>query len=256
MEALEEIIKNFKSISLSEMDSVSLMERYDRKYTFHTSRLPELFHQLKNEYRILQVNQHRICQYDSLYFDTPDLQLYHRHQYGRGNRFKIRFRKYVDSNLTFFELKIKTNQERTVKYRIKQPDISYSLQGEAAAFLQKQLPVNASDFIPQIMISFKRITLVHQSLPERATIDIGLTAERNGRVYVSNHLAIAEIKQRRTHRSYFACLLKRNHLHEGAISKYCLGIINTVPEIKKNNFKPRLLQIRKIEHDLTARPAC
>ncbi len=256
MEKRNKILQTFKSISLAEMDGVALLDRYDRKYTFHSAWLPALFHELKNEYRILEVNGKRICQYDSLYFDTPDLQLYHRHQYGRGNRFKIRFRKYVDSNLTFFEVKVKTNRERTVKYRIKQPDIVYSLQGEPAEFLEKQLPVNASDFLPQLMVSFKRITLVHQTFPERATIDIGLISERNGIRYESDNLVIAEIKQDRTHRSPFAALLKQNHLHEGAISKYCIGMINTNAEIRKNNFKPRLLQIRKIEHDIASRPAC
>lgn len=256
MENMNDLLQSFKSISLSEMDNVALMDRYDRKYTFHVAWLPELFHHLKNEYRILEVNQKRMCLYDSLYFDTPDLQLYHRHQYGRGNRFKIRFRKYVDSNLTFFEVKVKTNRERTVKFRIKQPDIAYSLQGEPAGFLQKQLPVNPSAYIPQIRISFDRITLVHNTFPERATIDIGLVSERNGTRYKSDNLVIAEIKQDRTHRSPFAALLKQNHLHEGAISKYCIGIINTIPEIRHNNFKPRLLQIRKIEHDLASRPAC
>lgn len=256
MNTVAEILSYFGSTSLAEMDSVSLMDRYDRKYTFHEAWLPELFHQLKNEYRILEVDQKRTCRYDSLYFDTPDLQLYHRHQYGRGNRFKIRFRKYVDSKLSFFELKVKTNRERTVKYRIKQPDIAYTLAGEPALFLEKQLPVKASDFIPQLMVSFSRITLVHQSMPERVTIDIGLTSERNGLKYISEHLVIAEIKQDRTHRSPFAVLLKQNHLHEGAISKYCIGMINTMPEIRKNNFKPRLHQIRKIEHDLAPRPAC
>ncbi len=256
MENLNEVTAPFKSISLAEMDGVALMDRYDRKYTFHSAWLPGLFHQLKNEYRILEVNGKRICLYDTLYYDTPDFQLYHRHQYGRGNRFKIRFRKYVDSNLTFFEVKLKTNRERTVKYRIKQPDILHSLQGEPAEFLEKQLPVSASAFYPQLMVSFKRITLVHQSFPERATIDIGLVSERNGIRYESDHLVIAEIKQDRTHRSSLAALLKQNHLHEGAISKYCIGIINTVPEIRKNNFKPRLLQIRKIEHDIASRPAC
>ncbi len=255
MENMNEILQSFKSISLAEMDNVSLMDRYDRKYTFHTAWLPELFHQLKNDYSILEVNHKRICQYDSLYFDTPDLQLYHRHQYGRGNRFKIRFRKYVESNLTFFEVKVKTNRERTVKYRIKQPDIAYSLQGEPAAFLEKQMPVKSSDFVPQLMISFNRITLVHQSLPERATIDVGLVSERNGNRYESNNLVIAEIKQNRTHRSSFAALLKQSHLLEGAVSKYCIGMINTVSGIRQNNFKPRLLQIRKIEHDTASRPA-
>jgi hypothetical protein len=238
------------------MDGVALLNRYDRKYVFHAAWLPELFHQLKNEYRILEVNQKRICQYDSLYFDTPDLQLYHRHQYGRGNRFKIRFRKYVDSSLTFFELKVKTNRERTVKYRIKQPDIAYSLLGEPADFLEKQLPVKASGFAPQLFVSFKRMTLVHQSFPERATIDIGFVAERNGAKHESRHLVIAEIKQERTHRSTFASLLKQHHLPECAISKYCMGIISTEPKIRQNNFKPRLLQIRKIDHDFASRPAC
>ncbi len=256
MESPATLLSTFRGITLDEMDRVNLMERYDRKYVFHVSELAEILHCLKDQYRVLEVNRTRLCTYDSLYFDTPDLQLYHCHQSGRGNRFKIRFRKYIDSEVTFFELKVKTNRERTVKYRIRQPDIAYSLSGEPALFLQKRLPVDASKFFPQLKVAFQRITLVHQSLPERATIDINLTTGWNGTHADLPHLVIAEVKQNRTHRSPFATLLKERHIREGALSKYCLGILLTYPDIRKNNFKSRLLKIQKIEYDLVARPAC
>jgi len=114
LESIKNILDQFAPITLSEMDSVKLMNRTDTKFIFTTNELPKLLEELKNDYRLLDINGNKISRYESLYFDTEDFQLYHQHRCGKLNRYKVRFRKYVESELNYFEVKFKNNKGRTV----------------------------------------------------------------------------------------------------------------------------------------------
>jgi hypothetical protein len=67
---LNDILNEFETISLKEMDSVALMDRTDTKFVFRVDQLPDFLEQIKNDYRILDVKGNRISRYESLYFDT------------------------------------------------------------------------------------------------------------------------------------------------------------------------------------------
>ena len=58
----------------------------------------------------------------TLYFDTPDRQMYAEHQRGRKNRQKIRVRRYESSGVSFLEVKRKNNKGRTDKKRMEIAD--------------------------------------------------------------------------------------------------------------------------------------
>lgn len=60
----------------------------------------------------------RSFDYDSVYFDTPQLDSYLLAARGRRLRFKIRTRTYVDSSLSFMEVKTGSGREATVNERI------------------------------------------------------------------------------------------------------------------------------------------
>ena len=49
-------LNKFKSISLEDLESVSLLRRYDSKFTFHSVNLPILLEKLKDKYQILEIN--------------------------------------------------------------------------------------------------------------------------------------------------------------------------------------------------------
>ena len=100
----------FEKITLGEMDSVKLMDRMDVKYLIPLHLLPYIMHEAIEYYKLLEINNERLCSYETLYYDTEDYQLYHSHQSGRLNRYKVRFRNYVGSNLSFFEIKRFTNK--------------------------------------------------------------------------------------------------------------------------------------------------
>ncbi|MCE9538823.1 MAG: VTC domain-containing protein, partial [Bacteroidetes bacterium] len=131
MKNLNSILAEFSPITLKEMDGVKLMDRIDTKYVFTVQQLPVLLEQLKNDYKILTVEGNRLSRYESLYFDTKNFDLYHCHHRRKPNRYKIRFRKYVESNLHFFEVKFKNNKGRTIKNRVKQKQIDGSIKDVA-----------------------------------------------------------------------------------------------------------------------------
>jgi hypothetical protein len=66
-------------------------------------------------------------------------------------------------------------------------------------------------------------------------------------------MVIAEVKQDKEVKSAFIKLMKKYHIREGAISKYCFGIVHLFGAIKHNNFKPKLNLIKKALYGTTAR---
>lgn len=79
MEELDQIIQAFQPISLTEMDSVKLMDRTDTKFVFHIRDLKKILDDIAGNYRALEVEGSRWSPYETLYFDTPNLELYLRH---------------------------------------------------------------------------------------------------------------------------------------------------------------------------------
>jgi len=103
----ENILQNFQPISLSEMDEVKLMNRTDTKFVLNRTLFNEVLPQLTSSYRVLEISDQRLSSYRTLYFDTSGFDLFLDHHNGKGNRFKVRIRKYVESNLFFLEIKNK-----------------------------------------------------------------------------------------------------------------------------------------------------
>ena len=101
MAFLDNYITSFESISLEEMDSVSLMKRVDTKFVFNRSLLEEIFPLLAGQYKLLYVNDVVKSKYTSLYFDTNDFKFFMNHHNGKLNRSKVRFREYIDSQVSF-----------------------------------------------------------------------------------------------------------------------------------------------------------
>jgi len=115
---IKDILANFDPIMLEEMDSVKLMDRTDTKFVFSFDQLPGILEAIRPYYRALEISGTRVSKYETLYYDTDDFNLYQRHHCGKMNRYKIRSRKYVESDLHFFEVKYKNNKGRTINNRI------------------------------------------------------------------------------------------------------------------------------------------
>jgi hypothetical protein len=252
MKQVDDILKRFEPVSLGEMDRVGLMNRTDTKFAFSSSHLSEILQSIQSDYHILVVDHARVHKYDSLYFDTTDFRMYTDHHAGKASRYKIRARKYVDTNHCFLEIKFKNNKGRTIKSRMPLPEIEQALQGSGTTFLSKNSAFRASELEPKLYSSFFRITLISKHAEERITIDTGLQFKNGVSEVNLPQLAILEVKRADFRPSAIMQVMKHIKIREGAISKYCFGVTQLYNHVKKNNFKPEILAINKINDETTA----
>lgn len=252
MSPLKEILNNFQPISLEEMDNVKLMERTDTKYIFPYADLPQVLGEMMPNYRLLEIGGIRTHRYESLYFDTPEFHLYLKHQSGKLNRHKIRFRRYVDTGgKIYFEIKFKNNKERTIKKRVKMMESVFEIRDSADQLLQEITPFDASMFQPKLWTNYTRMTFVNKFSQERLTIDTNLhyIKEDKNAPELAVHfpqLVIAEAKRDKTaFSSPFIRTMRNRLIREGGISKYCFGIYHLFDSVKKNRFKQRVRAIQK-----------
>lgn len=239
-----QILEQFAPITLKEMDNVKLMNRTDTKFTFTLSQFEKVMTEIKDNYRILEIEGKRLCRYETLYYDTNKLDLYREHHCGKLNRYKIRHRTYVDSHTGFLEVKFKNNKGRTIKTRISQANVPLAWEGDNETFLKKTLPFTPQVLIPVIWINYNRYTFVNKNGPERLTIDLNLEFVKDSTSQKLDRLVIAEVKQEKRKASPFMTVMKKYHIREGSISKYCMGIAMTC-NVKKNNFKSKLITIKQ-----------
>jgi hypothetical protein len=249
MDRFLQVLNSLDPISLSEMDAVKLLDRTDTKFLFHRSKLEQVLNGVKDHYRVLEINNVRNNAYETLYYDTPGFELYLKHHNDRSNRYKIRYRKYVGSDLNFFEIKFKNNKGRTIKSRIQRSEVEMEIRGKAKALLEDTTHYTSEMLRPVFWVNYSRMTLVSRNFSERLTIDTFLTFKNECSSVSFDNLIIAELKQEKASlRSPFARLMTEGRIKQNSLSKYCLGVTQLIDDVKKNNFKPKLLTLNKILH--------
>lgn len=248
---IQAVLNEYSPISLAEMSDVRLMNRIDTKYTTTLSLLPELLKRLQADYFVQEINGERMSSYHTMYLDTPDRKMYLDHHNGRRTRMKIRVRAYLDSQIIFLEVKNKNNKGRTKKKRIQLPGMYSYDHKEAEMFLAEYAKYPLENLIPRQENRFLRITLVNKRKTERLTIDVNLSFRNlsDGSEEHLDDMVIIELKQDGNLPSYAKNQLADLHIHPVGISKYCLGTILTVPEIKSNRFKKKIIQLNKIRRE-------
>ena len=242
---INNLLETFAPITLAEMDEVKLMNRTDTKFVFERSLLPEILELLSSSYQVLSVENKRISEYKTLYFDTIDFQFYMDHHNGKENRFKARIRNYVESDLFFLEIKNKV-KGRTAKSRIRLDDFEMELGNRSQNYIEEVIG-KGTELEAKLWNGFHRITLVQVESTERLTLDLGLNFSWNDEEKKFDHIVIAELKQERANRaSLFYSLMKKNQIRPSGMSKYCVGVISLFGDIKYNVFKEKLLLIDKL----------
>lgn len=238
-------LNSFDGTGLKELEGLQLQNRVDSKYVFHVNDFINVLESIKNDYRVLEIDGKRIFSYESLYFDTDDYMLYKFHHNGKLNRLKVRFRKYLDSGLTYFEVKYKIKGDRTDKLRLKSDDISRDL-------TEKELELVKHDYLDthglqqKLWVHFKRITLASKKMDERLTIDLNVSFDNFKDKKTFPELIVAEVKQNKS--SVLSPIIQKfklNHYEQIAFSKYSTGIA-LLEDIKSNAFKPNIIKINKI----------
>ena len=265
-ERLEDIIAKFEPISLAEMGSVKLMNRVDTKYAVSTALLPDILKAAKSDYFAQEIDGKRIATYDTMYYDTETLDMYIRHHDRQLVRQKIRVRQYVDSNLTYLEIKRKNNKGRTSKKRIQVPGFELTA-GVASTLKHKRKEdevLTVEQFIdsksrytwdtisPHLWTKFHRITLVNKAKTERLTIDMDLVWDNviSGESKTFGELVIIELKRDGNIPSKMTHIMQELRVKPLKISKYCIGTALTTPDIKKNRFKAKIRAIEKMLGDV------
>lgn len=241
------MLQSFDAIALPEMGRVELLRRTDTKYLLGEDQFFHALARLTDHYRILEIEERRLQHYQTLYFDTWDWALYRQHHDGWHNRYKVRKRVYVDSDLSFLEIKHKTDDRTTIKSRMPGQGWSAQIPPAARAFLHEHYPYRAEELEPKLGNTFQRITLVSTERIERVTIDLDLCLVCNSAQVRLDGIAVAEVKQDRfSVGSEFVQQMRLQGVRATRFSKYCIGVSMLYPEVKHNLFKPQLRRIDQL----------
>lgn len=243
---IRQYLKEFNKISLSQMDNVSLMRRIDTKYLLTQNDLLKILPSLKEDYKILEINGNRLMSYATLYFDSVLKNCFIDHHNGKSNRFKVRIRNYIESNLSFLEIKRKNNLGITKKERQEIESFQDYFSNKSIKFIQKN-KIDPKKLEPTLYNNFKRLTLVNKCSAERVTIDLNLSYKIENEEKKFDKIVIIEVKQDpKLKQTKINKLLKSNSILPTNFSKYCIGVTNVFSDVKKNRFKELNLKLNKL----------
>jgi hypothetical protein len=172
------------------------------------------------------------------------LQFYYDHHNGYSNRLKVRSRKYLETNTSFFEVKQKQNVERTSKTRESVADLITDIDEHRQSNVQNLSRKPISDLSLILNNKFNRITFVNNSNSERMTLDFNIQFSDKTNTKSMSEFYVLEIKQSKSNcRSIITNALKKSNIREQSFSKYIFGVIALKSDIRKNNFLPILKKI-------------
>ncbi len=251
--ALEKSLQAMGSHNLAQQNGSALMDRIDTKYLISRDKLPDLLKALSLDYSVLCENDKRVFTYETTYFDTPNKHFYHAHHNGHLNRRKVRFRRYVDSNIGFMEVKLKNNKGRTIKKRVPM-DCVRANDESVKEFVGQCLVDNSgsqeSKLNTTLFVNYRRITLMNKHHQERLTIDVDLhfQCSQSNKSRKLEGLFIVEVKrQAKQQPSSFSKAAKQLALRPVKFSKYCMGLALTDDgALKTNRFKQILFKVEKM----------
>lgn len=264
--------------------SAGLLTRIDRKYLVASDTAQGVIDALAERALVLDIDGLRCFSYASTYFDTPELGSYFQAAHKRRRRFKIRTRSYLDSGLTFLEVKTRGPRGATIKQRMdyRAADADH-LTPEGLGFIADCLaPLSGSvrdarrvarSLKPVMSTTYRRTTLHLPDDGARATIDTDLTwtafasgeddegeergsgtrATRRGAPRPAGPLAVVETKNPARCSPTDRYLWANGH-RPSRISKYATGMAVLHPELPANKWH-RLLTRELGSTGSTARAA-
>lgn len=169
--------RRMPTLDLDRIAAVRLMNRVDTKYLVDEALCMELLERAADQYYVQIIDDCRACRYATLYYDTPQWDMYHLHHNRRLTRQKIRTRTYVETGVTYLEVKNKSNKGRTHKRRMALDRSLFAAAATdtaAADFLRREARYAPETLSPSLATRFVRVTLVNRAMTERLTIDFDL----------------------------------------------------------------------------------
>lgn len=244
-----DILDKFVGIGLENIGKANFMNRIDTKYPLRSDVLfRKVLPNIVDDYYIVEINKLRYMAYETVYFDTPDNRFFNMHQNGKKDRYKVRKRTYVDTGNTFLEIKHKNNKGKTKKKRIEITTSLNEIFPEEYEFVSQHLPdCDPMTLVPVIQNHFHRITLVRKDMTERCTIDCELGFQTLDHTDTETEgFAMVELKHEAgAPKSPFQKALARSGIKQAGFSKYCIGRVLALQNVKYNLFKERIRTIQK-----------
>jgi hypothetical protein len=231
------IAYGFDPVSLEDLNArAALLTRVDRKYIVDRWTLDAFAGEIARDFLILEIATRRVFTYETVYFDSAALEAYHAHLQGRRRRYKVRSRRYVDSDRHVFEVKLKGLRGATVKHQLAIAPADHGALTEDAERFADRVLIDAygrglpGRVEPALAMTYRRVTLVARDDAERVTCDFGLTF---GAAALAPGRVIVETKSERGRGTADRALraLGARPIH---CSKYCAGIGLTREDVRAN----------------------
>lgn len=242
---MAELAAQFRTISLANLNQhAALQTRADNKYFLAWPTFVAFADALRQNYVMLEIDGQRSFTYDTQYFDTDELTSYWSHVQGRRKRFKVRSRRYVDSGLCVFELKLKGGRGQTIKYKMSYNEAERDVvTPKAASFLQERIYDSYGQMFSQPLAAtlrthYQRITLTSLTSMERITCDFNLAfaVDNCWQGQMAPDHVLVETKSERG-RGEADQILWNMGVRPASGSKYCLGLSLVQPQLRSNPFQ-------------------
>jgi hypothetical protein len=233
---LQLVVAATPTIGLAEVEQhAALQTRVDRKYALDTTTAAQVLPRLAARSAVMAIGDLRSFWYRSVYFDTLDLESYHRTATKRRRRWKVRTRSYVESGTSFLEVKQRGARDVTEKVRAALPHgaATERLDAAGASFVDGVLdrPGLGAALMPVCTTVYQRTTFVDLDSTTRATIDTSLVLG----VADAPRLVIVETKSGGG-LSWFDRVLFEAGARPAAVSKFGLAMAATHPELPANRW--------------------
>lgn len=252
----QSMLSQFEAVNLDQVSGSATNDRIDTKFVLREEAVFDLLNDLASDYSILDVDGLRFTTYRTQYFDTESYSFFRRHHAGGSNRYKVRARTYLNTKLSYVEIKRKTRGGTTTKLRHQTEQFETELLAGSREFIDANCPTLAADLRPALLNNFDRIQLVNKESPERLTIDLNLEVETGSSPVRLPGIAIAEFKQERSDRNHrdaeFLKRMRSLNVRPTSFSKYCMCLLLTNGDIKHNRFRPQLRRLNRLMEEPNA----
>ena len=220
------------------LGALALGEWLDRKYFVPADVFGWLSAELADQLRVLDIDALRSFDYESVYFDTPELSTYRAHVQRRRLRFKARTRTYLDSGLTMFEVKLTGTRGETVRRRVPHPiEHRAELTDERWRTSPRRCAVRTTRTCrpamrPTLVTAYRRPTFVSRTGEMRLTCDTGLACrDQHHEVRDSGTHVLVESKSGTQAGSVADRMLRSLGVQPTSVSKYAVAIAALHPEV-------------------------
>jgi len=231
-------LAHFTKASQQLLRTRELLTRCEEKFILPLSEVADFLALMPTHYHVLPIGRSvRAEDYETLYFDSSELQLYRRGLQHKPAH-KVRLRRYGFRKLSFLEVKTKGIDGNTSKVRRVHDHHSTSLSESDLRFVHNNTNGRQLQLSPQVVVQYKRMTFLSVSSMERMTIDFGIRYLQNVGTLSLQGAVVIEIKRTNTgQHSAAECWLRDNQICSSPFSKFKAGLFlrgETIPDIARD----------------------